>query len=727
MPEVGIVMTLSDRVSSALKTIAGNAKAFDKNIDELEAGLRGLTEAQEGLIARQTGLKKALEASAIKVADARKEYRKLKDETSKGALDGAIEEQSQLQKELKSTEAEIRLNNKAYDALGKSAIAAAKGIREAETRSKSAAQGMKEDVRLVSNSMSGALGMVSALKKSGLWDMGIDTAGQFATTLVSSDLGSDAGNLSSSVLSGAASGAALGTIIPGIGTAVGIAAGGALGAINGGISIYQARDDSFRSYVQENVEGQLEEMDSIRASGSATAGRREQDQIAFAQRFGSEEAAREYLDQVKAMAVNTNYSYDEITGYSKSLLNTYSAGEVFDVLQKLSDATAGLNLDSGGVSMFISGLSRMRTTDKATQEYLNYFSERGLDVYEALSRGTGADKSEIAGMVTKGDISGTDAAQAILDYIQEEFGGLSETLASTYDAMVDNMGDAQANLDAMMGEGYNEARKAGIEAQADWLESGELAEAYKAIGAWKAELENVKERYIREAVDVAMGGEEYQSAEAAGDAAEMGRIIMQAKIQGMGEYNANEGKDEALAQELALIEGVRNDAALNDSYWDAGYTLGQEFSKGRAAGLQLFGTGAFSPQEDLTGHGRALSTISSGSKPSSSISSGGKPSSLLSSTVSDFVGNSAGLLSRETSGHAYGLERVPYDGYPALLHEGERVLTARDAREQDRGGTAPNISITVSGNTFGAGMDETAVARALADQIELQLQAGGGR
>lgn len=57
-------------------------------------------------------------------------------------------------------------------------------------------------------------------------------------------------------------------------------------------------------------------MESIRASGSATAGRREQDQIAFARRFGTEEAARAYLDRVKAMAVNTNYSYDEITGYS---------------------------------------------------------------------------------------------------------------------------------------------------------------------------------------------------------------------------------------------------------------------------------------------------------------------------------------------------------------------------------------------------------------------------
>lgn len=109
MPEVGIVMTLNDRVSSALKTIAGNAKAFDKDLDELEAGFRGLTEAQTGLVNKQAELRKALEASSVKVANARKEYRRLKDESSKGALDEAIGEQARLQQELKETEAALRL------------------------------------------------------------------------------------------------------------------------------------------------------------------------------------------------------------------------------------------------------------------------------------------------------------------------------------------------------------------------------------------------------------------------------------------------------------------------------------------------------------------------------------------------------------------------------------------------------------------------------------------
>ena len=41
------------------------------------------------------------------------------------------------------------------------------------------------------------------------------------------------------------------------------------------------------------------------------------------------------------------------------------------------------SLNESDNAVLIAGLSRMKLTDKTTQEYLNYFSERGIDVYEA--------------------------------------------------------------------------------------------------------------------------------------------------------------------------------------------------------------------------------------------------------------------------------------------------------------------------------------------------------
>ena len=711
MPEASLVIKAEDRYSDAVRKMSQTTKSLNKDVDDLEEQLRQLS-------MQKAPLKAALDEANRALKEAQKQFAATGDEA-----DGL----------------KLQLQQANYDNIKRNFDLVTRAARDAErqlSKTGSAGQGAGEGVR------SGVNAMVSAIATSGIGDMVGNLALSLGTSFAGSTLGDAGGSIVGSALQSAASGAAVGTMIaPGVGTAVGAVAGGLIGLATGGLQAEENRDDAFQSYVQEAVEGQLEEMDSIRASGSTTAGQREQDQIAFAQRFGSDEAAQDYLDQVKAMAVGTNYTYDEITGYSKSLLNSYTADETLDVLQKLSDATAGLNLDSSGVSMFIAGLSRMRTTDKTTQEYLNYFSERGLDVYEALARSTGADKSQISEMVTDGEIGGVEAAQAILDYIQEEFGGLSEKLASTYDAMVDNLGDAEANLNARMGEGYNEARKAGIEAQQEWLDSEELGDAYEAIGAWKAELENAKEQYVRDAVNEAMSSEEYQTAQAEGDAAEMGRIIMQAKIQGMNEYNANEGKDEVLAQELALIDGVREDTSLNDSYWNAGYTLGQEFSKGRAAGMSD-GETVLDAANDA----------------------GEKTESFMGQSVVGTIASWLGIGGEdEAESNAWGLDRVPYDNYLTYLHEGERVLTAAQAREMDRKqeadplavgmervprdhyaaylyegaqeppltqvreterGGGPSIHITVYGNTFGAGLDEAAVAEAIADTAVRKIMAG---
>ena len=41
---------------------------------------------------------------------------------------------------------------------------------------------------------------------------------------------------------------------------------------------------------------------------------------------------------------------------------------------------------------------------------------------------------------------------------------------------------------------------------------------------------------------------------------------------------------------------------------------------------------------------------------------------------------------KSVEGFAKGLPYVPYDGFPAILHKGERVLTAKEANAYNKGG-----------------------------------------
>lgn len=649
MPEASIVIKSTDRYSDAVKKMATVTKSFSKDVDQLEDTLYALNKNKYSLKLDASKAKAELKA-------AEKQF-----DLTHSAADG-------LKKELAQANYDNIVRN--MKAVTTAARDAEKAISKVENR-----PGGSSGAKKVSE-------LATAVAAGGIGDMAKDLALSAGSSLAGSLGGDIAGTMASSVLSSMATGATAGALFGPAGAAIGAAAGGIIGAATGGLQIYEKKDDAFKSYVQESVESVLGEQQNSLTSGSAIAGTREQTQMAFAQKLGGDAEATAYFGRVKAMAKDTNYTYDEITGYSKLLLNTYDTEKTLSVLKTLSDASAGLNLNSSDVNMFISGLSRMRTTGKTTQEYLNYFSERGVDVYQALANSTGADKSSIAEMVTDGKISGEDAAEAILTYINDTYGGLSEKLATTYDAMVDNLADFQADMDAAMGEGYNEGRKAGIQAQMDWMsgESGEaVEEANRAIGAWKAELENQKEQYVRDAMDAMMASDEYQTAKAEGDAAEMGKLIMQAKVQGMNEYNASEGAQLALESEKALVTSIRNDTVLNQNYWDAGYEKGQEFSKGMAAARR---------DNYWSGYGSTT---------------GPNPQ-------------------RNPYRYAVGIDYVPYDNFPALLHQGERVQTAVEARSERPG--MSGIQISMYGTTIREDADIDRVAEALLRKVELAATRG---
>ena len=683
--EVGIVMSLYDRVSPTLKAIAGNSQAFDKTLDDLEESIKSYDKAQDSMVKKYADLKKAMAETDNQVKAAQKSYKKLNDEASKKALDEAIDRQAELRRALAETETNLKANSKAYDDLYEQARKAARGIGETEDAARRAENR--------AGGLAGAAGMISALGKAGLYDMLGDAAGQWAGTLASSALGSSGGSLFSSVLGSAGSGAAIGSMIaPGVGTAVGAAIGAGVGLASGASQIYEGRDSVFQSYVQEAAEGQISERDSAISSGSSVAAQRELDAIAFNKLLG-EGIGDQYLKDLRAMAAETPMEYEDLTALSRALATGFGSDprRRLDLMEGIGNAGSAVGVSASDMSIMAQALSRMQSSDKASLEYLNMFQERGVDVIGMLAGSLGVSQGEVYDMISKGSISGTQAVSIIQQGL-EQYAGAMDEMSRTFSGLSSTLADAETEMDAAYGEGYNAERAKGLQAQTEWLSgvSGEAQqEANKAIGAWQASLENQKEQYIRDAVDAAMESDEYQQAKAAGDAAEMGRIIMEAKVQGMNEYNASEGAQLALESEKALIAGIREDVSLKTDYWDAGYEMGQEYSKGLEAG-------------------RADALKSSGFSYAAVVGS------------SMNVRAGSGIKGR----YAYGLDRVPYDNYAALLHEGERVLTAREAREQDRSDTRP-FQVNISGNwTVRTDEDVDAIATAILRKVELVLRGG---
>ena len=705
MPDVSIALSAKDNFSQTLRKLASAASTSVNDVDALQKSLTKLNNTR-------ANLKIDLSRAKSELREAEKRFKATGDAADELALKDKQIEFDNLTSQLK--------------AVSSSAQAAEKNIMSlAGTNSKlsNRASGSGK-----SGSMWGTLG--GALATAGFGDMLSGSLSQAAGAFLGSYYGASDGAAIESVLggaiSGASMGAAAGSIIPGVGTAIGAAVGGAIGAVSGGIEAaaqkFTEKDEAFKSYVQESVEGVLDEQAQALTSGSAIAGTREQTRMAFSKALGGDEAADAYLEQVREMASRTNYTYDEITGYTKQLLNSYDPSEIFEVLGDLSDATAGLNLNSSDVSLWVSGLNRMRITDKATMEYLNYFSERGLNVYEALSKALGVQESAVQELVSNGNVSGTTAADAILNYISEQYGGLSERLASSYEGLMGNIEDANADLQAAMGEGYNEARKAGLQEQLDWM-NGEMGasmqQAYEQIGAFQASLENTREQMTRDAMNAVMTGvlpeegfeaqigrlqemaEEYASAaqiaaaqpadsEAAQQAqADMGRLLAEAQVMAQNEYNASEGAQILLESQLSLAQTVAADTSADATYYNAGQRLGQQYTQGISAAITSYRP----PSVTL---------------PSVSVAGG---------TTSRATGGSH-LTGATSPYRAIGENRVPRDNTLYLLHEGERVLTAREARAADRKESGSNVVVNMGGNyTVRQDSDIDAIAEAVAARV----------
>ena len=576
---------------------------------------------------------------------------------------------------------------------------------------------------------SGSAGILSALGKAGLGQMAGGAALEIVNTLIGSAAGSSAGGILSSGLSGAISGAAMGSLAGPIGTAVGAALGGAIGTIQGGTQVYGARDDAFRSYYGGLYETASGATGTSLTAGTETAAQRELDAIAFNRLLG-EGVGDQYLENLRTLAASTPMEYTDLTAMSRALATGFgdSPERMLELMEAIGDAGSAVGVTASDMTEMSRAMSRMQSSGKATLEYLNIFQDRGVDVIGMLADAMGKTQGEIYDMISKSEISGQDAASIIQAGMESRYSGAMDVMSQTFDGLTSTLSDAMTEIDNAAGEGYNRIAAQGLQADIDAYggELGEaLATANEIIGEGKAIAENLDRQYSREALSALTLGtgttvygeeqaarlqemhgqytdlvERYQSASEEDKAVIAGQIeALKEEAQAMADagYDASSMAQSLQDVELDLISSIRDlTAAIGSAAWGQDYEREQELSRGLGAEIDLRAGADAREQEILesSGGGRGLGVLDYGAY----LSGDGR--------------------------HAAGLRRVPYDNYAALLHEGERVLTAREAREADRGGGGPSISINVSGNTFGAGMDEAAVAEAIAQAAARKLLAG---
>ena len=695
MSKASLFLSLREDISKGLNSIKTAFGGFNKAVEEAENKSKALKKAQDAENANLARCQRVLFAARKELNEFKKTYTNTNDaiedskfESLQVAFNAASEACSDTRKNIKELGEQIEELNGIER---RSGFFGGKGGGTSNKR------------------------LLAGVEYAQLGKMFVSSLGESIGAASSSAFGDDVGNALGTVAGGIASGAATGFAAGGpwgalIGGIVGIASG----AISAGTQIFEKKDQYYKNAVQETYEGIKQAKEEMVTSGSAVAAGREVDELAFNKLLGAG-VGTEYLADLRDLAAHTPLEYDQLTEISRQLAIGFGdeSDRMLDLIEVVGDAGSAVGLDSSGMVTIATALSRMQSSDKVTLEYLNLIQERGIDAIGLIGQAKGMTTAQVYDAISKGTLDGSDVVDILEKGMGEKYGGSMEEQSQTATGLQSTLEDQETERQNMTGENYNDARAVGWNREIGFNDS-ELGQQIMSIdalhGTAVAMGENLEEIYKQQALTFLHTGEglgkewsanaKYKIEELRGDfldafaeweaeenpveKAKLGERLanMQEVARTLGEnaYEMSDYYQDLGEMDKEFLQGIQDSEA--EGAYLLGYDIGKELSKGIKAGAL-----GFSPEES-----------------NYELPPG--------YTIDD-----NGMVVETDGSSAYGLNRVPYNGYIAQLHEGERVLTAQQARQMDAAGSAGGVVITGNNFTVREDADVTRIASELVRQI----------
>lgn len=622
--DVSIVFKASDGLSESLKQMRKNVNSLSNDVTEYR-------KIQDQAFQKKTEIK----FDIVQAKKDLKDLTKAVQDNVDGAKEAFMDKQLALEK-----------LNEEYKRLSQVAKEAGKAERDlaadmSRTSNANAGRGF-------SSSLSG---FMNGLASAGLGSMIGSAAQNYMNTTITSVFGQNTGGMVSGVIGGGIQGAAIGSIAGPIGTAVGAAVGGLTGAINALADKNSREDDYFRSEVQSLHSSAINEMNSALERSSVYASEREDYQRNYASMTDDATGAKLY-QAIQEYGDKTPYDTSVMLAKGMEMMS-YGIEK-----EKIMDYTDMIgNIAMGNANKF-SGLSYAIAQSMAAGvlngQDRNQMVGWCFDPLEYVAKNEGITKAATKDLMSDGKITAEMLEDAMRTATSEgeRFHDAVNAMSDTFSGLQGQLESAKKNIEIAMGEGYNAARKEGMarEIEAYNGQMGEqMKEAYRMIGAYEAEMENQHQQSILNALEQANQDIESKGLEGLDAQKRMWEAYTEAEI----EYKNGEEYQKKLQAEKDLVQSIQGALVESGDYVSFGSAMANEFSKGWSS----------------TRTNNAVNDIKS-------LGGGSFLNGLFARTA---------LKYGTPTGHATGLPRVPYDGYPAILHEGEQVLTRVEADKQKNG------------------------------------------
>ncbi|HEY8562792.1 MAG TPA: tape measure protein [Pyrinomonadaceae bacterium] len=189
--------------------------------------------------------------------------------------------------------------------------------------------------------------------------------------------------------------------------------------------------------VSSTIENAISGITSLAIEGGKAvfdySARMEQTKIGFETLMGGAEAANKHLAELKKFAVETPFDFETLTAASRRLQNVgLEAGKIVPLMRDIGNAAAAAGASSEELDQITLAFSQIIAKGKVSAEEVNQLAERGVPVWEMLSKTLGKSKAEIIKLSEAGKISSEIFLKVFQNFSQAKFGDAMVRQSQTF-------------------------------------------------------------------------------------------------------------------------------------------------------------------------------------------------------------------------------------------------------------------------------------------------------
>ncbi|MDY5045519.1 tape measure protein [Phascolarctobacterium sp.] len=235
------------------------------------------------------------------------------------------------------------------------------------------------------------------------------------------------------------------------------------------------------------LEGIVVGIAAIGAASLKTATHLQTTRMAFTNLLGDAEKANEFTRKLEDFAFNTPIDFSQVTALSKEMVSLgFTTDQVIPILQAAGDAAFGLGLGAEGVNKVTDAFKMMVATGEVSTKVLKSLAMQGIPAWEMLAAKLGTDVPGAMQMVSDKAVDVSTAMQALVEGMNDKFGGQMEEYGKTLEGGLSSLQDGVERAMRQVGIRIEKALGVGQIMADAGCALGEFANAVESSGIMAA-------------------------------------------------------------------------------------------------------------------------------------------------------------------------------------------------------------------------------------------------